>query len=166
MAETTKHVLCIKVVDTSGVLARVSGLFSARGYNIASFTVSPLQEEGLSRMTIVTFGENKIAAQIVSHLHKLVDVVEVIKMPRKISIDREVLLLKLEVVTSKIQSLRKLFVSCGASVVSKSEACWIVEKTDTNEAISKFIENVGSKVKILEFARSGVIYLLSEGKIV
>ena len=73
-----RHVISLLIENESGALSRVSGLFSARGYNIESLTVAPTEDASMSRMTIVTSGSDEIVEQITKQLNKLVEVVKVV----------------------------------------------------------------------------------------
>ena len=76
MSTVKRHVISILMENEAGALSRVSGLFSARGYNIESLTVAPTEDSTLSRLTLVTIGNDDIVEQIMKQLHKLVDVVK------------------------------------------------------------------------------------------
>jgi acetolactate synthase-1/3 small subunit len=75
-----RHIISLLMENESGALSRVSGLFSARGYNIESLTVAPTEDATLSRMTIVTSGSDEIIEQIIKQLNKLIDVVKVLDL--------------------------------------------------------------------------------------
>ncbi|MFM1781869.1 MAG: acetolactate synthase thiamin-dependent, small subunit, partial [Pseudomonadota bacterium] len=75
-----RHIISLLMENESGALSRVSGLFSARGYNIESLTVAPTEDATLSRMTIVTSGTDEIIEQIIKQLNKLIDVVKVLDL--------------------------------------------------------------------------------------
>ena len=92
-----RHILSILVENEAGALSRISGLFSARGYNIESLTVAPTEDATLSRMTIVTRGSDDVIEQITKQLNKLIDVVSVEDMTQGEHLERELVLLKLKV---------------------------------------------------------------------
>ena len=89
-----RHIISILLENEAGALSRVSGLFSARGYNIESLTVAPTEDPSLSRMTIVTSGSDDIIEQITKQLNKLVDVVKVVDLSEASHIERELMLVK------------------------------------------------------------------------
>ena len=89
-----RHIISLLLENESGALSRVSGLFSARGYNIESVTVAPTQDRSLSRMTIVTTGTEEIIEQITKQLNKLVDVVRLSDLTETSHVERELLLIK------------------------------------------------------------------------
>lgn len=89
-------ILSILVHNSAGVLTRVSGLFSRRGYNIDSLTVGPTNTEGISRMTVVAHGNQQILEQIEKQLRKLEDVIEIFALPSEASVYRELVMIKVE----------------------------------------------------------------------
>ena len=89
-----RHILSILVENEAGALSRISGLFSARGYNIESLTVAPTEDATMSRMTIVTVGSDDVVEQITKQLNKLVEVVKVVDLTDGNHIERELMLVK------------------------------------------------------------------------
>ena len=89
-----KHTLSVLVEDKPGVLARVSGLFSRRGFNIASLAVGPTEQQGVSRMTIVVSVEDFPLEQVTKQLNKLVHVIKIVELEPSQSVQRELLLVK------------------------------------------------------------------------
>jgi acetolactate synthase-1/3 small subunit len=92
-----RHIISLQLENESGALSRVAGLFSARGFNIESLTVAPTNDETLSRMTIVSIGDDGIIEQIVKQLDKLIDVVTVTNLTATEHIERELALVKIDV---------------------------------------------------------------------
>ena len=91
-----KHTLSVLVEDKPGVLARVSGLFSRRGFNIASLAVGPTEQVGVSRMTIVVSVEDFPLEQVTKQLNKLVHVIKIVELDGSASVNRELLLVKVK----------------------------------------------------------------------
>lgn len=91
-----RHIISLLMENESGALSRVSGLFSARGYNIESLTVAPTEDATLSRMTIVTSGSDEIIEQIIKQLNKLIDVVKVLDLNDGKFIERELMIVKVK----------------------------------------------------------------------
>src|SRR5882672_9712114 len=89
-----RHILSILLENESGALSRVSGLFSARGYNIESLTVAPTEDPTLSRMTLVTSGSDDVIEQITKQLNKLIEVVKIVDLTQGDHIERELMLVK------------------------------------------------------------------------
>ncbi|MBD3815846.1 MAG: acetolactate synthase small subunit, partial [Halothiobacillus sp.] len=93
-----RHIISILIENEAGALSRVAGLFSARGYNIESLCVAPTVDETLSRMTLVTRGDEQIIEQIIKQLNKLIDVIKVQDMADAPHIERELMLIKVQAV--------------------------------------------------------------------
>ena len=91
-----RHIVSLLVENEAGALSRISGLFSARGYNIESLTVATTEDPTLSRMTIITTGSDRIIEQITKQLHKLVDVVKMQDMTEGNFIEREMMFVKVK----------------------------------------------------------------------
>lgn len=158
-ASTSKHIISILLANESGVLSRVAGLFSARGYNIESLTVAPTNNPSLSRITIVTQGEARLAEQIVKQLHKLIDVVDAIDLSGGKHIEQEVLLIKLACDCAKTQDLQRAISPYNANIISCDTDLCIVGMNDSSRKIDEFIGAVEQEWEIKEIARSGAISL-------
>ncbi len=102
-----RHVLSVLVQNSSGVLSRVSGLFSRRGYNIDSLTVGRTEDEKISRMTIAIVGDNDTLEQVKKQLDKLEDVIKVIDLKNGNSVYRELVLIKVKLMPKREQQLMK-----------------------------------------------------------
>ena len=89
-----RHIISILMENESGALSRVSGLFTARGYNIESLTVAPTQDPSLSRMTLVTRGSDEIVEQITKQLNKLIDVIKLVDLSEGSHLEREMMMIK------------------------------------------------------------------------
>ena len=100
--------IAILLQNEAGALSRVAGLFSTRAYNIESLSVAPTDDPTVSRLTLVTTGNDSVIAQIVSQLRKLVDVVEVEDLTRGEHFERELLLVKLKVSSAQLEPLTAL----------------------------------------------------------
>ena len=108
----SQHVISVKVENKFGVLARVAGLFSARGYNIDSLSVSKTEHEDISVMTIVVNGDDRVLEQVKKQLNKLIDVIKVSDHSQQASIHRELAMVKLNCPAAKraeILQLAELF---------------------------------------------------------
>ena len=103
-----RHVISVLLENESGALSRVSGLFSARGYNIESLTVAATHDPTLSRMTIVTIGTEQTVEQIIKQLNKLIDVVRLTDLTEVNFIEREIMLLKVRAVDGAREELKRL----------------------------------------------------------
>ena len=161
MSTSRKHIFSILLANESGVLTHVSGLFSARGYNIESLTVAPTVDDSLSRMTIVTTGEDKVAEQIVKQLHKLVNVIEVSDLAGEKHVQREMLLAKVAHDNSEqsIQDIHKLAQEYDAEVIECLDAYCMIQMMAVDSKIDRFIKVIEANRNVLEIVRSGAITL-------
>jgi len=150
-----RHILSLLVENEAGALSRISGLFSARAYNIESLTVAPTEDETVSRMTIVTVGSDEIVEQITKQVNKLIDVIKVADLSGRRHISRELLLIKVHANIESGEKLKDLIERFHASIVDDSEATLTVELSDESNKIDEFIEAV-EKELIIEVVRSGV----------
>ena len=132
-------VLSLLVDNTSGVLSRVSGMFSRRGYNIDSLTVGVTQDPKYSRMTVVVSGDDKILSQIKSQLNKLEDVVDVVELKDGESVCRELVLVKVKANIEERQQIIAVANVYRANIVDVSPDSLMVEITGNVNKIQAFI---------------------------
>ena len=153
-----KHIISVLVDNKFGVLARIAGLFSARGFNINSLAVGETEDPSVSRMTIVVKGDDKILEQVKKQLNKLIDVIYVKDYVRKEHIDKELVLFKIAV-DSKIKRKALAIIKKSSAKVVKSSADTItVEITGTQEDIDKLLGALNDKgFEIKEMVRTGRI---------
>ena len=152
-----RHIIAILLQNEAGALTRVTGLISARGYNIDSLSVAPTNDPTVSRVTLVTIGSDAVIAQINAQLLKLVDVVAVEDMTGGDTLARELLLIKLQVRAEHIDSLGALLRRVGGKVLSSNPASYIVELAGTELEIGEFVANIATFAQIVEVVRSGVL---------
>lgn len=150
-----RHILSLLLENEAGALSRVSGLFSARGFNIESLTVAPTEDPTVSRMTLVTSGSDQIIEQITKHLNKLVDVIKVIDLSESRHIERELLLIKLQAKNAGREEIKRLVDIFRGRIIDVTDSSYTVEMTGTGEKLDAFIEALDEK-SILEVVRSGV----------
>lgn len=155
-----RHIISVLLENESGALSRVAGLFSARGYNIQSLTVAPTNDDTLSRMTIVTVGDDRKIDQIEKHLNKLIDVVALQDITVSGYLEREVVLIKLVIEPSKKDELDKVVSAFKGSLIDSDNNQYIVEMSGSSEKVDELIRSL-SHVEIIEVARSGVTGLAS-----
>lgn len=152
----TKHTLSVLVEDKPGVLARVAGLFSRRGFNIESLAVGPTEHPEVSRMTIVVAVEDQPLEQVTKQLNKLVNVIKIVELVGESSVQRELLLVKVRAdasVRSQVLETVQLF---RAKVVDVSPEALTVEATGDTEkldALLRMLEPYG----VREMVQSGTI---------
>jgi acetolactate synthase-1/3 small subunit len=152
-----RHVIAILLQNEAGALTRVTGLISARGYNIESLSVAPTNDPTVSRVTLVTTGSDAVIAQINAQLLKLVDVVAVEDMTGGDTLVRELLLIKLQLVPEQVASVAALVRRAGGRVLSSNPLSYIAELAGTEHEIGEFIADMGASGEIIEVVRSGVL---------
>jgi len=160
-----RHIISIMVDNKPGVLARVSGLFSGRGFNIESLSVNETLDPTLSQMTIVTRGDDRILEQIDKQLNKLVDIIKVVDFHSKEDnyIDRELILIKVSVEDKKRSEILSIIDIFRAKVVDVSHNCYTVEITGDEKKI-KAVINLFRPLGIKEIVRSGKAAMSRENK--
>lgn len=149
-----ERVIQLLVDNTSGVLSRISGLFSRRGYNIESITAGVTADPRYTRITIVTSGDEDILEQIEKQVGKLIDVRDLRVLSPDESVLRELILVKVKVDSSRRQSLISICEVFRANVIDIDKNSMIMELTGAKSKISAFIEML-SEFEILELARCG-----------
>jgi acetolactate synthase-1/3 small subunit len=152
------HTLSVLVENRSGVLARISGLFARRGFNIDSLAVGETEDPNVSRMTIVVSVEGKPLEQITKQLHKLINVLRIAELPHDGSVERELALIKVGVGAGKRAEVLEIVEIFRAKVIDVDPEALVVEVTGTPEkvhALEELLEPFG----IVELARTGRIAL-------
>ena len=149
-----RHIISLLLENESGALSRVSGLFSARGYNIESVTVAPTNDRSLSRMTIVTSGTEEIIEQITKQLNKLVDVVRLSDLTESSHIERELLLIKVRAEGTSREEIRSLVDIFRGQIVDVTDRSYIVQLTGDGAKLDAFMAALGEHT-IVEVVRSG-----------
>lgn len=151
-----QRTLSVLVENEPAVLSRVSGLFSGRGFNIESLNVAPTLEKDCSLMTIVTIGEEQIIEQIIKQLRKLITVIKVVDMNTVNSVEREMVLLKVNAVQEDRAEILRIvdIFRCKVIDVSPTELC--LEATGDNDKINALV-GLLQRFGIKEIARSGAL---------
>lgn len=150
-----KKVFQILVENTSGVLSRISGLFSRRGYNIESITAGVTADPQITRITIVASGDDEILEQIEKQVQKLVDVKDIRELKPKVSVYRELALIKVRVLPQQRQAVLSIADIFRANVIDVSKDGFIIELTGDQDKIEAFL-NLLEGYEILELARTGI----------
>ncbi|MDR0563356.1 MAG: acetolactate synthase small subunit [Azoarcus sp.] len=149
-----RHVISLLIENESGALSRVSGLFSARGYNIESLTVAPTEDASMSRMTLVTGGSDDVIEQITKQLNKLVDVIKVTDLNEMPSIERELLLLKVRATGAAREEMKRMADIFRARIIDVTEASYIIELTGSQKKLDAFLAAIDPAL-VAEAVRSG-----------
>ncbi len=154
MNNNNRHLISILMENEAGALSRVANLFSARGYNIESLTVAPTDDPTLSRLTLVTSGNEQIIEQIVKQLNKLIDVVKLIDLSETDAIERELMLVKTKASGELRAEMKRLADIFGGHVLDVTDATYTIELTGTGSKLDNFLRAI-EKDAILEVVRSG-----------
>ncbi len=153
-----KHTISILCDDTPGVMTRVSGLFSRRGFNIESLSVGHTELSGKSRFTIVVKGDDRVLEQVRKQLQKLVHVIKAWDIKHEDAVEREHALIKIAINEDRRSELLQIITAAQARIVDSSSSVWILEVTgDTISVDSAF--NLFKDFRILESIRTGKIAL-------
>ena len=152
-----KHTFSVLVENRFGVLSRVAGLFSTRGYNIDSLVVSPTENKNYSRMTVVTHGDDAILEQIQKQLNKLVEVVQVTDLTGSGFVSRELMLLKVRCAENRSEIIQIAGVF-KANIVNVQKDSLVIEVTGSTEKLDAF-EALMTSYGIIELARTGKVAL-------
>ena len=150
-----KKVLSVLVDNTSGVLNRVAGLFSRRGYNIDSLTVGETENPKYSRMTIVVTGDDDILEQIVKQITKLEDVLRVDVLEPSDSVTRELILVKIKAEPAQRQQVISITEIFRANIVDVAKDSLMIEITGSQSKLKAFLSLV-EDYEILELVRTGI----------
>lgn len=156
---STKHTIAVIVNDQPGVLQRVSGLFGRRGFNIESITVGASEEEGLSRMVIVTTGDDHTLEQIEKQLYKIIDVIKVINLSSQQMVGRELALIKVKAEPRERPEIIGIVDTFRASIVDIGPATLVVQVVGDSpkiEAMTELLKPYG----IREISRTGVTAMI------
>ena len=149
-----RHTISVLVENKFGVLTRVAGLFSGRGYNIDSLNVAPTHDATSSRMTIVTHGDEATVEQIVKQLNKLPDVLKVQDFGAGESVDRELVLVKVDVDSKTRAEVMQITDIFRAKIVDVQPKSLTVEITGSESKVEKFLELMDA-FGVLEIVRTG-----------
>lgn len=149
-----RHIISVLLENEAGALSRVAGLFSARGYNIESLAVAPTDDPTLSRMTLVTSGNEDIIEQIKKQLNKLIDTVKLLDLSEGPHIERELMMIKVRAEGADREELKRLADIFRAKIIDVTDASFVVELTGSSSKLDAFIEAVPEGV-IMEVVRSG-----------
>ena len=150
-----KKVFQLLVDNTSGVLSRISGLFSRRGYNIESITAGVTADPRYTRITIVTSGDDEILEQIEKQLAKLVDIRDIKELKPEESVYRELAMIKVKASDVQRQSIVALVDIFRAKIVDVAPECLIIEITGNQSKVDAFLDLLNG-YEILELARTGI----------
>jgi acetolactate synthase-1/3 small subunit len=153
-----RHTISVLVENEFGVLARVAGLFSGRGFNIESLSVGETLDPTVSRITLVTTGDDQVLAQVTKQLNKLIPVIKVADFKEADRIERELVLIKVETderTRGQVMNIVDIF---RAKIVDVSPRTYVIEVTGTTEKIRAILDLL-RPIGLLEIARTGKVVL-------
>ncbi|WP_116475239.1 acetolactate synthase small subunit [Zobellella maritima] len=151
-----RRIISLLLENESGALSRVVGLFSQRAYNIETLTVAPTEDPTLSRMTIVTMGNDRVIEQITKQLNKLVDVLKVSDLTDGEHIEREIVLVKVRADGANRDEVKRTADIFRGQIVDVTPQLYTVQLVGTSEKLDAFIRNMADTTEVVEVVRSGV----------
>ncbi len=152
-----RHIITILLQNEAGALSRVANLFSTRAYNIESLAVAPTLDGAVSKVTLVTTGDDLVISQLISQLRKLVDVVSVEDITQTRHAERELLLIKLRATSTNVAAVKKLIGQTDGHILSTSDTQLVAEVIGDEASISTFLTNVSALADIVDAVRSGTL---------
>ena len=158
-----KHTISVLLQNKPGVLSRVTGLFSGRGFNIESLSVAQTMDEEISCLTLVTLGDNAIIEQITKQLHKLIDVIKVTDISETEYVEREMALIRVKAEATTRAEVLRITDIFRARVVDVSQKSYSIEVTGSQgkiEAVTELLKPIGIK----EIVRTGSIAMTRASK--
>ena len=156
-----EHIISMRVENRAGVLARVAGLFSGRGYNIESLTVAPTLDPTISLMTIVTKGDDRIIEQILKQLNKLVEAISVVDLTERAHIDRDMAIIKVTTTPETRAEVFRIAEIFRARVMDSTNTMYTLEVTGPGRKVEAMIYQLQS-LGIEEVIRAGRIAVARE----
>jgi acetolactate synthase-1/3 small subunit len=151
-----RHTISVLVENEFGVLSRVAGLFSGRGFNIESLCVAETEDPGVSRMTIVTTGNDQIIEQILKQLNKLVPVLKVVDFTGMDTVNRELVLVKVNADNDSKPEVLRLIDIFRAKIVDVAPRCYTIEMTGGEGKVTAFLQML-RPLGIKDIVRTGKI---------
>jgi len=151
-----KHIISALVENEPGVLARIVGLISGRGYNIDSLSVAPTQDSTTSRLTMVVPGDDRVIEQVTKQLNKLIDVIKVQDLTSESYLERELALVKVQTTSRSRSAVVELAALFHAEVLHVQQKSLVLQMVGTVERIEEFVELLRPH-GIQDISRSGVI---------
>lgn len=152
-----RRILSILLENESGALSRVIGLFSQRGYNIETITLAPTEDPTLSKMTIQTVGNEKAIEQIEKQLHKLIDVLRVVQIAQSSHIEREIILLKVQINNYRRDDIKHITEVFRGQIVDITSTTYILQLSGTTKKIDSFLKIIRNISEVIEVTRSGIV---------
>ncbi len=150
-----RHIIAVLLENEAGALSRVVGLFSQRNYNIESLTVAPTDDETLSRLTLVTVGDDSKIEQIIKHLYKVIEVVKVVDLSGTDHVERELMLVKVRAEGAARDEVKRTVDIFRGQIIDVTASTYTAQLSGPSDKLDAFIRAIG-RTTILEVVRSGV----------
>ena len=154
-----RHTIAILLQNETGALSRVASMFSTRGYNIESLSVAPTQDPMISRLTLVTEGEDAVIEQIAKQLYKLIDVVDVLDISQHDHIERELMMIKLKTNADKEDAIKTVLYDYSATIVNDKDRLLIIEVMADTLKNDNLLEALSTMSTLVAVARTGPLAL-------
>jgi len=155
-----RRIISMLLQNESGALARVAGLFAARGYNIDTLTVAPTHDTATSRLTLVTHGDETVIDQIIKQSRKLVDVIEIVDLTSRAHLESELLIVKVSVAGGRAPQVAACVRRhARALLFDEGESTRTIQFTGSGAEVDDFLAALSSITRVLEMARSGTAAL-------
>jgi acetolactate synthase-1/3 small subunit len=151
-----QHTISVLLENEFGVLSRVASLFSGRGFNIDSLSVAPTNEDGMSRMTIVTNGEENVLEQITKQLNKLIDIIKVIDFTEGAAIEREMALIKVSAEDESRAEVLRIVDIFRSKIIDVTPKSYTIEATGSPQKIDAILELL-RPLGLKELVRTGAV---------
>lgn len=152
-----RRIISVLMENEPGALSRIVGVFSQRGYNVDSLCVAPTADGSLSRLTIVTHGNDKVIEQITKQVNKLIDVLKVTDLTEGTHVERELMLIKVsaktDVVRSEVNRTVNIF---RAQIVDVNAKNYTIQITGTSDKLDSFSQAMSQQTEVIESSRTGV----------
>ncbi len=158
-----RHIISVEVENRFGILARISSLFSARGFNIDSLAVGETEDPTVSRITMVVPGDDQIIEQVIKQLRKLIDVIKVVDLTNQDTVERELVLVKINAKRADRAEIMRIVDIFRARIVDIHPFSFTIEATGTEDKI-KGILTLLRPFGVKKLVRTGKIALAREGK--
>ena len=152
----SKRVISLWMENQPGALSRVAGLLSARGYNVDSLTVAPTHDPSLSRMTMVTHGDDEIVEQIIKQLNKLIDILKVLDLTAETTVLHEMAFIKVRALGEERQEIKRISDIFRARIIDMTASTYVLEVTGTSTKLDALLAALAD-MPVIEVVRSGVV---------
>lgn len=150
-----RRLIAVLLENEPGALSRVVGLFAQRNYNIESLTVAPTEDETLSRLTLITEGDDRTIEQITKHLNRLIEVVKVVDLTEGSHIERELMLIKIRAEDTAREEVKRTADIFRGQIVDVTPTSYTVQLTGRTNKLFAFIRAIGTAA-VIEVVRTGV----------